>query len=248
MAQILIVENDVALVRALVHVLRNAGHVPIVARDGRSALHAVGAQPDLILFDLDLPDVRGELLLRRFRSQPETAGIPVVVLTDDEDATSLVGRRGIEGVATVLRKPVRRATDVRAVVEAILAMRAAWGMAGAGLPADRAQAKLVFRLIFEGSTPLVFQLCRLLEIERAGGRPGRGMPTWSDIARLAGQECLVDEQEAQVLRAAGSRPEPDARDLRPVRSGPRHTGNPPPMTKEERGKLTRVHTWRAGGD
>jgi DNA-binding response OmpR family regulator len=201
MAQILIVDDDASLVRILAHFLQKAGHTPVLASDGRSALHAVGAHPDLILLDLGLPDIRGEELLRRFRGQPHTADIPVVVVSGETDAAAMVG---VDGVAAVLRKPVAGA-DVCRVVDAVLATRSAWGMAAAGLPADRQRAKIIFRLILEGSTPLVFQLCRLLDAERMGGRHGNGeAPTWLDIARWARRECLVDDKEAQVLLGDGN--------------------------------------------
>jgi CheY-like chemotaxis protein len=204
MAQILIVEDDPSVARILVHALRNAGHSPILASDGRSALQAVQAQTEMILLDLGLPDLRGEDVLRHLRRQPAAANIPVVVISGDADGVANIAHHGTDGVAAVLRKPVA-GTEVCTVVEAVLAMRTAWGTATDGQPTDRHRAKLIFRLLLQGSTPLVFQLCRLLEIERAGGRPGRGeTPTWQDIARWAKRECLVDAQEAQVL--LGARP------------------------------------------
>jgi CheY-like chemotaxis protein len=194
MAKILIVEDDASLVRILAHCLRNAGHTPVVAPDGHSALHAVNAKPDLILLDLGLPDLRGEQVLRRFRSRPDTAEVPVVVISGEADAASIIRQSGVNGVTAVLSKPVSGADACR-VVEAVLATRTAWGAAAAGLPADRQRAKLILRLILEGSTPLVFQVCRLLDVERAG-RPTDGdgdVPTWLDIARRARRECLLDD-------------------------------------------------------
>jgi CheY-like chemotaxis protein len=40
-------------------------------------------RPDLILLDLHLPDMPGETVLRRPQSNPEMAGIPVVILSAD---------------------------------------------------------------------------------------------------------------------------------------------------------------------
>jgi two-component system cell cycle response regulator DivK len=37
--------------------------------------------PDVVLMDIQLPDLDGESVLRRLRSQPSTADIPVVALT-----------------------------------------------------------------------------------------------------------------------------------------------------------------------
>jgi CheY-like chemotaxis protein len=197
MAQILIVDDDASWVCILVKCLRDAGHIPIVAPDGRSALQELGVPPDLILLDLGLPDIRGEELLRRFRSQPATAGIPVVVVAGATDVASVVAQSRMNGVAAVLRKPVS-GDDVCRVVDAVLAMRTACRAATVGLPADRQRAKLILRLILEGSMPLVFHICRLLEVERTG--EGQGAPTWLDMARLARREGLVDDKEVQVLQ------------------------------------------------
>jgi len=44
---------------------------------------AVSHRPDLILLDLNLPDIQGDEVLLRLREHPETAGIPVVMLSAD---------------------------------------------------------------------------------------------------------------------------------------------------------------------
>ncbi len=72
-------------------------------RDGFAT--AVEAAPDLILLDNVLPDEEGVHLVKRLRSNPATAQIPVLMLTGSH-------RRGIErrvlveGIAAVLEKPV----------------------------------------------------------------------------------------------------------------------------------------------
>jgi CheY-like chemotaxis protein len=44
---------------------------------------AVAHRPDLILLDLNLPDIQGNEVLLRLRERPETAAIPVVMLSAD---------------------------------------------------------------------------------------------------------------------------------------------------------------------
>lgn len=54
------------------------------AADGASGLlRARESQPDLILLDLHLPDIRGESVLATLRADPATRDIPVVVVTAD---------------------------------------------------------------------------------------------------------------------------------------------------------------------
>ena len=40
-------------------------------------------RPDLVLLDLNLPDIQGEEVLRRLRADPTTATVPVVVISGD---------------------------------------------------------------------------------------------------------------------------------------------------------------------
>ena len=61
--------------------------------------------PDLVLLDLNLPDIPGEELLRRLRAEPRTADIPVVILSADASPT-LVGRLLDQGARAFLTKPL----------------------------------------------------------------------------------------------------------------------------------------------
>jgi PAS domain S-box-containing protein len=61
--------------------------------------------PDLILLDLHLPDIPGEEVLRRLRSDPRTAHIPVVVVSADATQGSLDRLRGA-GADAYLTKPL----------------------------------------------------------------------------------------------------------------------------------------------
>jgi signal transduction histidine kinase/CheY-like chemotaxis protein len=52
------------------------------ADDGASGIHrARGTQPDLILLDMQLPDIDGLEVLRRLRADPKTASIPCIALS-----------------------------------------------------------------------------------------------------------------------------------------------------------------------
>ncbi|MEX0700187.1 MAG: response regulator, partial [Acidimicrobiia bacterium] len=46
-------------------------------------------RPDLVLLDLHLPDLSGEEALRILQSEPETAEIPVVIVTADATPTQM---------------------------------------------------------------------------------------------------------------------------------------------------------------
>jgi two-component system phosphate regulon response regulator PhoB len=93
MARILIVEDEKDLQEVLAYNLRQAGHTPVLAGDGREALAAVAAQPpDLVLLDLMLPDVSGTDVCRSLKGDPSTRDIPVVMVTaKGEEIDRVVG-------------------------------------------------------------------------------------------------------------------------------------------------------------
>ena len=88
-ARILVVEDDRFLRRACEASLRERGFEVIIAEDGEDGLRlARAAPPDLILLDLLMPKLSGIEMLRALRERPETAAIPVVILSNssrDED-------------------------------------------------------------------------------------------------------------------------------------------------------------------
>ena len=88
-ARILVVEDDRFLRRACEASLRERGFEVIIAEDGEDGLRlARAAPPDLILVDLLMPKLCGIEMLRALRERPETAVIPVVMLSNssrDED-------------------------------------------------------------------------------------------------------------------------------------------------------------------
>jgi PAS domain S-box-containing protein len=61
--------------------------------------------PDLILLDLHLPDIPGEEVLRRLRSEPATASIPIVVITADATSSTIEQLREA-GADAYLTKPL----------------------------------------------------------------------------------------------------------------------------------------------
>lgn len=88
-ARVLVVEDDRFLRRACEASLRERGFEVIIADDGEDGLRlARAAPPDLILLDLLMPKLCGIEMLRALGERPETAAIPVVILSNssrDED-------------------------------------------------------------------------------------------------------------------------------------------------------------------
>ena len=198
MARILIVDDEDAVAGIVAYFLRKAGHTPTVAADGKTALREAHARPDLILLDLGLPDLPGAEVLRRLKRHPDTAPIPVVIVSGEPDAAALVRNSGVHAVAAILRKPVA-CQELCDVVDAVLNTSARWAEGNdPGVPEQRGQ--LLYRLITEGSNTLVRQVCRRLEADRT--RPlgaDDHAPTWRELARAGRQEGLLSDGEGALL-------------------------------------------------
>jgi two-component system cell cycle response regulator DivK len=116
MAAILIVEDNPANLKLARLVLERAGHRVLAASDAQEGLAtARDAKPDLILMDVQLPDMDGLTATARLKSDPETSAIPVVALTafamkGDEERIRAAGCDGY------LSKPFRY-PELLAVIE-----------------------------------------------------------------------------------------------------------------------------------
>jgi signal transduction histidine kinase/CheY-like chemotaxis protein len=76
------------------------------ASSGQAGLESAHSEaPDLILLDLHLSDIHGEQVLKELRTEPATAGIPVVVLSA-EAAPRIIRRLLASGALAYLTKPL----------------------------------------------------------------------------------------------------------------------------------------------
>ena len=77
--QVLLVDDEPALVSVLQPVLKAAGFTVSVASDGNAAISAVIAHdPDVVLLDLGLPDMDGKDVIRIIR---ESSPVPIIVIS-----------------------------------------------------------------------------------------------------------------------------------------------------------------------
>ena len=87
--RVLIVDDEPAVREMLAVALEMAGFEVKEAEDASTALHQVASSlPDLMLIDWMMPQVSGLELCRRLRRNPDTANIPLILLTarGEEDA------------------------------------------------------------------------------------------------------------------------------------------------------------------
>jgi two-component system cell cycle response regulator DivK len=104
--RILVVEDNEKNMKLFRDVLSATGYRTLEARTGGEAIELATANPpDLVLMDIQMPDVDGVEALRRLRADGRTAGIPVLAVT----AQAMQGDREhflAEGFDGYLSKPV----------------------------------------------------------------------------------------------------------------------------------------------
>jgi CheY-like chemotaxis protein len=98
--------------------------VSTIGLDGLSAVRE--RRPDLILLDMQLPDISGLELLRHLKADDDTADIPVIVVSADA-TTSRMQEALTLGAAHYITKPLDVARLLQVVDEALEAIETRWG-------------------------------------------------------------------------------------------------------------------------
>ena len=101
-AKILVVDDDHYISDLIRQILEPEGFVVTVANGGRSALEMVAAsEPDLVLLDINMPDMNGYEVLKRIR---EKSNVAVMMLTGVIEPTSVSNSLDL-GADDYMRKP-----------------------------------------------------------------------------------------------------------------------------------------------
>ena len=104
--RIMIVDDSQAASRALADLLELSNHTIELIPDGRAALNALARQqPDLIILDVQLPDLDGYFICNTIKRNPATWQIPIIMVTVEGERAARL--QGIEaGADDYLQKPV----------------------------------------------------------------------------------------------------------------------------------------------
>lgn len=115
MKQVLIVDDSPSQVLLMKQYLERHGFATISAASGEEAVRiARSHKPDLIIMDVVMPRMNGFQATRRINRDPETAAIPIVIVSSKEQETDRIwGIR--QGARDYLVKPVAEASLVNSV-------------------------------------------------------------------------------------------------------------------------------------
>jgi len=121
--RVLIVEDEPAIAELISINLRHNGLSPLWVENGELAQKEIDTVlPDLILLDWMLPGESGVTLARKWRSDPRTKGVPIIMLTAKVDENDKV--KGLDaGADDYITKPFS-VSEMLARIRAVLRRRA----------------------------------------------------------------------------------------------------------------------------
>ncbi|MCG7844837.1 MAG: DUF835 domain-containing protein [Methanomassiliicoccales archaeon] len=103
--KILVVDDNTAILEIVSELISAAGYQPVTATGGRDGLEKIVAdKPDLVLLDINMPDMDGWSVLRTLKDRGLTEGIKIMMLTaTTEIGTDIFGLQDV--VSGYIRKP-----------------------------------------------------------------------------------------------------------------------------------------------
>jgi twitching motility two-component system response regulator PilH len=119
MARILIVDDSPTEVHVLKTMLEKNGFETLEAESGELGIEVARAEkPDLVLMDIVMPGMNGFQATRKLTKDPDTSGIPVIIVTTKDQETDRVwGMR--QGAKDYITKPVAESELISKVNDAL---------------------------------------------------------------------------------------------------------------------------------
>ena len=118
MQKTILIVDDSAMIRRIVgQILRENGYRPIVADNGQNGYEtAKREKPDLVIMDIEMPEMDGFEATSRIKSDPATAHIPVLFFTSlsrEED----IRKAEETGGQGFLNKPIEKEELINTLTE-----------------------------------------------------------------------------------------------------------------------------------
>ena len=204
--RVLIVEDEAAIAELIAVNLRHNGFQPIWAMDGETAQRELDAVlPDVILLDWMLPGVSGLSLAKRWRGDPRTKSVPLLMLTARSDEADRVN--GLDaGADDYISKPFST-KELLARIRAVLRRRAPEQMGGVVTVGDLVLDASTYRVTLNQQPlklgPTEFKLLHyfMQHPERVHSRAQLLDKVWGDHVFI--EERTVDVHVKRLREALG---------------------------------------------
>jgi len=204
---VLIVEDEPAIAELIAVNLRHNGFRPTWAMDSASAQRELDAVlPNVILLDWMLPGESGFALIKRWRADPRTKAVPIIMLTARSDEMDRVA--GLDaGADDYIAKPFST-KELLARVRAVLRRRAPEQLGGVVTAGDLSLDSATYRVSFKQQIlklgPTEFKLLHYLmtHAERVHSRAQLLDKVWGDHVFI--EERTVDVHVKRLREALGA--------------------------------------------
>ncbi|MGN7986196.1 response regulator [Pedobacter sp. 22226] len=88
--KIMICDDDEGILDVLEMILEDTGHTVIAEQNSMNAIGLIqSTRPDLVVLDLWMPVISGDQILKAVRNSPETASLPVLVMSASRDGKEI---------------------------------------------------------------------------------------------------------------------------------------------------------------
>jgi phosphate regulon transcriptional regulator PhoB len=209
--KILIVDDEKDIVDLVAYNLEKEGYETLKALDGEKALQLVRTKtPDLVVLDLMLPGIQGLEVCKRIRKDPQTAAIPIIMLTaKGEESEKIIGLE--VGADDYITKPFS-VKELQARIKAVLRRSEARRAADQAELFEFKGLRIDFRsyeVTVDGKrvdlSPTEFRLLKFLS-----RNPGRVYSREQILDRVWGDDAFVEPRTVDVhIRRLRSRIEHD---------------------------------------
>jgi two-component system phosphate regulon response regulator PhoB len=204
---VLIVEDEPAIAELIAVNLRHNGFRPTWAMDSATAQRELDdVLPDVILLDWMLPGESGLVLAKRWRANPRTKDVPIIMLTARGDEADRVA--GLDaGADDYIAKPFST-KELLARVRAVLRRRAPEPVGGVITIGELLLDASTYRVSFKGQMlklgPTEFKLLQYFmgHAERVHSRSQLLDKVWGDHVFI--EERTVDVHVKRLREALGS--------------------------------------------
>jgi two-component system, sensor histidine kinase and response regulator len=211
-ASILMVDDNPVNLQVLASMLEQSGWRPRPVTSGRLGLQAARSTlPDLVLLDVNMPDMNGYEVCEQFKADPRLADIPVIFVSALGEAMDKV--RGLRvGAVDYVTKPFHL-DEIRARVTAHLELRRQRRELQASYEklrdSERLRDSLVHMIVHDLRSPLA-AIAGFLELFEEEAREKLGSETQEDVAnamraarnmvRMINGILDVSKIEAQMMK------------------------------------------------
>jgi two-component system, OmpR family, response regulator ArlR len=105
MARVLIVDDNASVLHSLGYYLQATGHTVDLANNGSTGLcRAIQSGIEIVLLDIEMPDISGIAVCRAIKSNPALRELPVILMTG-RTVPEIINAAMAAGAALVMAKP-----------------------------------------------------------------------------------------------------------------------------------------------